>query len=309
MESDKGMLMSLLQGELVALASTFGDGQSIIRMIANGNTYKDIDDIVSSPHIEILSLPWTIEVRIDPSMCGDVTSYVQFTLILGIGRDYPDMPDMHVSIEQPKGLDCETEGHIRDGMVRYLDEEVLDGEMHGCGACIVPMIFHAVELAQEYNRPHGKCVFCLEDLENTEQDAITKVEPCFHCFCTTCYQAWFIWKQRMIQLRVKELHEEHNNNTMIISKAMEDEGIVEVGDIPGQYMVSCPCCRGPVQLQEQITQEETSTIKEQDSKDMIQSVKDLPIALRESVARLQEQFSKLMTIQREHNGLIEKQPS
>lgn len=306
---DSDYVMSLLQGELEALASTFGDGQSNIQMISNGHTYSNIEEIVSSQCIEDLGLPWTLQVRIDPTMCGDMTSYVQCTVVLKIGLEYPDKPDMVVSIEHPKGLDCETEGRIRDGMVRYLDEEVLGGEMHGCGACIVPVIFHAVELAQENNRPHGLCVFCLENLENMDHDAVTKVEPCFHCFCTSCYQAWFTWKQRMIQSRVKELHGEHNNNTMIISKAMEDEGIVEAADTPGQYMVACPCCRGPVQttIQEQIRPGETATT--QDSRDMIHSVKDLPIDLRESVARLQEQFSKLMTIQKEHNGIIEKQPS
>lgn len=306
-ECDKEDALALLQDEVVALWTTFGEGHTI-RITADGFQDKDLGDVVTcDSSLEEIRLPWSIQVRVDPSMCGDMTAYIQYTLKLIVGEQYPEEPDVVVSIENPKGLDCDTERHIRDRLVKYLQEDVLTGDMHGCGACIMPVVFHAIDIAQEYNAPHGLCVFCLEDLKNVDQGIVTKVDPCFHCFHTFCFQKWYGWKQQTLQDRVKELHKEHNNNTMIITKAMKTQGIVESGEYPGQYIVSCPCCRGPVNsVPEHIVQGDMKT-NTNTSEEMC-SVKDLPLALRESVERLQGQFSKLMTIQKEHNGLIEKQP-
>lgn len=304
----------LLQGELVALASTFGDhheGSTTcdhIRLTLDINEDSYPTYLDSSSSVEAIGLPLRLQIRIDPDMCGGGTmavSYIQFTLTIDIGKDYPKIPDMSVTVEQPKGLDCATESRIRDRLVKHLQEEVLAADMHGCGASIVPMVFYAVDIAQEYNVPHGSCAFCLEDVENAGTGAVTKVEPCFHCFHSSCFQSWYAWKQAAFQSRVQELHGEHNNNSVIISKAMEEQGILESVEHPGQYVVSCPCCRSKIDGTVPINTALEHNIDRLPDTDTY-SVRNLPVPLRESIEKLQQQFSRLLTIQKEHNGLIEK---
>lgn len=307
----------LLQGELLALDSTFGgsDSPSLGRIrlrSGDGQSDRDLGDVVGNA-LETVHLPLMLQIRIDPTMCGEaeMVSYVQFTLNLLIGKGYPHTPDMRVTVDQQKGLDCLTECRLQDRLAERLREDVLVGDMHGCGSSIVPMVFYAVELAQEYNAPHGACVFCLEDLNGSDGGdhhgkGVTKLDPCFHCFHTMCFQRWYAWKQQDIRRKVNELYDAHNKNALIVSKAMKDQGIEESKHHPGTYIVCCPCCRGPVyDIPEHILIDTDSMCTTSLDEDVgMYSVRNLPITLRENVEKLQQRFSKLVAIQQEHDGLI-----
>jgi len=153
-----------------------------------------------------------------------------------------DPTDVTVDVVDNKGLDDATVAAIRQRLVQCLEDS--DGDL-------MTVMFLALELADEYNRPHGMCSICREEFCNDGADIGTILRlNCFHCFHDYCFWPWFDWKQRQLAEKVAELEREQNGNVNLLREAMKTAGIEAVvrddsddRDIDTEYVLQCPNCR------------------------------------------------------------------
>lgn len=158
-----------------------------------------------------------------------------------------DPTDVTVDVVDNKGLDDATEASIRQRLVQCLEES--DGDL-------MTVMFLALELADEYNRPHGMCSICREEFCNDADVGSILRLNCFHCFHAYCFWPWFDWKQRQLAEKVAELEREQNGNVNLLREAMKTAGIEAVvrdgrdgrddrdgRDIDTEYVLQCPNCR------------------------------------------------------------------
>ena len=238
-----------------------------------------------------------IRVPISPRYVDDHESFVKMTLELRVYPDYPSTA-VEVVVGEFKGLDGHAEGVIEDRMRE--EAEQMKGEM-----VLGHLIETGFDLMDQYNTPHSTCVFCLEGM--TSGVEVVKL-PCYHCYHCSCFTAWYAWKQRAIRNRVEELKREHNMNSNMIDKAMEEEGIrASDASACSEYVFPCPYCRvqcDPVSVAMHIedtgdggpraslpTEEEKTTVS------------NLPESVRELVYREQARFSDILRLQEKNNCL------
>ena len=216
----------LIEG-LLAVEAAFGFDQAAMLTIqrrSEGTPVTALDELAQAPSID----PLTISMLVRPPT---EDNFVQF--VVRVNTDAASRVEC-VEIDEQRGLDCASESEIRDRLTECL--EIADGDL-------MTIMFLALELAEEYNAPHGSCAFCLETLGTSDGQENVLRMGCFHCFHAGCFWEWFDWKQRQVAQRVAELTADHNNNKALVAKAMADAEI-EVSDVCNEeYVLQCPNCR------------------------------------------------------------------
>ena len=315
-----------IEEELLALQSMCCvDGSECHLRISSSNSASGSQEFIEVTDIDIpsVSLPLSIRVNIKPyglfldfqdSDTQHAPTYIQFTLDIQmiLESSQEENGGQKVSIIESKGLDCSALHTIQTSLTDTLTST----------GSIVSVVCAAFELAETHNVPHGRCLFCLEDIGNQTSDAesLTVLDSCLHCVHSECFDQWFCWKQEQLQKTVSELYKDHNNNTVMVAKAMAAKGIrpipkLTTPDGATMYILECPACRMPISSLQHSKSSDTrsrlSTKKmnhaaKSSTRDSLMhtSITQLPSDVQANIHQLQQKFASLRAIQKQNNGLI-----